>query len=66
MPEIARGLGKGYREFQKATDEIKNEFNKVASDIKTEVENFDNKKRNDDSRIKEDLNNHQESADRAG
>jgi len=37
VPDIARGLGKGYREFQKATDEIKNEINKVTNDIKDEV-----------------------------
>jgi len=39
MPEIARGLGKGYREFQKATDEIKSEFTKVTDDVKNDVKN---------------------------
>jgi len=37
IPEIARGLGKGYHEFKKATQDIKNEFNEQTSDIKKEV-----------------------------
>ena len=37
IPEIARGLGKGYKEFQKATDQIKDEINKVTDDIKNET-----------------------------
>jgi len=56
LPEILRGLGKGYREFQKATDEIKSEFNKVADDIKDEA-----------SKAKNDINdNSKNSANRAG
>jgi len=39
MPDIARGIGKGYREFQKATDEIKGEIHKVANDVKNDVKN---------------------------
>ena len=49
IPEIARGLGKGFREFQKATDEIKREVNsytddikKESVDIKKEIENTNN------------------------
>jgi len=49
IPEIARGLGKGFREFQKATDEIKREMNsytedikKESVDIKKEIENTNN------------------------
>ena len=30
LPELARGLGKGVKEFKKATDDIKNEVNNVA------------------------------------
>lgn len=37
LPEILRGLGKGYHEFQKATDEIKSEINKAADDVKNEA-----------------------------
>jgi len=29
IPEMARAIGKGFREFQKAKDEIKREFRKV-------------------------------------
>ena len=36
IPEIARGLGKGFREFQKATDDIKREMNSYTDDIKKE------------------------------
>jgi len=37
IPEIARGLGKGFREFQKATDEIKREMNNYSEDIRKET-----------------------------
>lgn len=39
LPEVAKGLGKGYREFQKAADQIKEEINKVTEDIKNETNN---------------------------
>ncbi|MEQ9405435.1 MAG: twin-arginine translocase TatA/TatE family subunit [Cyclobacteriaceae bacterium] len=32
IPEIARGMGKGIREFKDATKEIKNEIDEVAKD----------------------------------
>ncbi|MEO1254012.1 MAG: twin-arginine translocase TatA/TatE family subunit [Bacteroidota bacterium] len=34
IPEIARGMGKGIREFKDATKEIKNEINESASEEK--------------------------------
>lgn len=37
LPEVIKGLGKGYREFQKAADQIKEEINKVTDDIKNEA-----------------------------
>ncbi|RPH31209.1 MAG: twin-arginine translocase TatA/TatE family subunit [Bacteroidales bacterium] len=37
LPEVAKGLGKGYREFQKAADQIKEEINKATEDIKNEA-----------------------------
>ena len=37
LPEVVKGLGKGYREFQKAADQIKEEINKVTDDIKNEA-----------------------------
>ena len=33
LPELARGLGLGLREFQKATREIKNEVQSAAEDV---------------------------------
>jgi sec-independent protein translocase protein TatA len=39
IPEVARALGKGYREFQKATDEIKRELSEMERDkVKLEDE----------------------------
>ena len=44
IPEIARGLGKGMKEFKKATDDIKREINDVdvskdIREIKKDIEN---------------------------
>ena len=33
IPEMARGLGKGMREFRKAADDIKREINESNSDL---------------------------------
>jgi len=33
LPELARALGKGMAEFRRATDELKDEFNKMERDI---------------------------------
>lgn len=40
IPEIAKGLGKGFHEFKKATQDIKDEFNEHTSDIKNEMNNL--------------------------
>jgi len=37
IPEVARGLGKGLREFKKAADDIKKEINESTPDVKKEV-----------------------------
>ena len=37
IPEIARGLGKGMREFRKATDDIKREINESSSNIVEDI-----------------------------
>ena len=39
IPELARGLGKGLREFKKTTREIKNEVDTVREDVKRSVDN---------------------------
>jgi sec-independent protein translocase protein TatA len=40
IPEFAKGLGKGIREFRKATDEIKREINDSAADIIDDVDDL--------------------------
>ena len=37
IPDIAKTLGKGMREFKKATNEIKREINEHTSDIKKDI-----------------------------
>jgi sec-independent protein translocase protein TatA len=41
IPEIARGLGKGMREFRKAADDIKREMNTYTDDIKKDMKDVD-------------------------
>jgi sec-independent protein translocase protein TatA len=41
IPEIARGLGKGMREFRKAADDIKREVNNHTDDIKKDMKDLD-------------------------
>lgn len=40
LPGMARTLGKGMREFQKAADEIKSEFANSTSEIRSEMNNI--------------------------
>ena len=40
IPEIAKGLGKGMREFRKATDDIKKEINDQSREIKQDINKF--------------------------
>ena len=37
IPELAKGLGKGIREFKNATKEVKDEIDKTTDDIKKEI-----------------------------
>lgn len=37
LPDLARTLGKGMREFQKAKDEIQNELNRSTADIRNDL-----------------------------
>lgn len=51
IPEFARGLGKGMREFKKAADDIKREMNDHTDDLKKDFKEI-----NDDIKnTKEDL-----------
>ena len=47
IPEIAKGLGKGLKEFRKATDDIKKEMNDYTKDVKKDI--------NEITKIKDDL-----------
>ena len=38
IPELAKGLGKGMREFRKATEDIKREINESSNDIKKDID----------------------------
>ena len=51
IPEIARGLGKGMREFKKATDDIKREMNDHTNDLKKDFKDLNDEIKN----TKEDL-----------
>ncbi|MCD4834737.1 MAG: twin-arginine translocase TatA/TatE family subunit [Bacteroidales bacterium] len=51
IPEIARGLGKGMREFKKAIDDIKREMNDHTNDLKKDFKELDD----DIKKVKEDL-----------
>ncbi len=42
IPEIAKGMGKGMREFRKATDDIKKELNDSSSDIVNDIKDMKN------------------------
>ena len=42
IPEFARSIGKGMREFKKATDDIKKEINDDTSDIKKDIKDIKN------------------------
>lgn len=40
IPEIAKGLGKGMREFRKATDDIKKEITDHSREITKDIDKF--------------------------
>ena len=39
LPELARGLGKGIREFKNATKQVEDEFDKLEEDNETDKKN---------------------------
>lgn len=40
IPEIARGLGKGMKEFKKATDDIKKEINDSSNNVVEDIKDL--------------------------
>ncbi|MQY79891.1 MAG: twin-arginine translocase TatA/TatE family subunit [Bacteroidetes bacterium] len=47
IPGIAKGLGKGMREFRKATDDIKKELSDSSSDIIDDIKDMKNTLKDD-------------------
>lgn len=47
IPEIAKGLGKGMREFRKATDDIKKELSDSSSDVINDIKDMKNTLKDD-------------------
>ncbi len=54
IPEVARGLGKGMREFKKATDDIKREIRDSSADV---MDDFKDIKRDIESDTREIVSN---------
>jgi sec-independent protein translocase protein TatA len=42
LPDVARMVGKGMREFQRATEDIKREINESSKDIADDLKNMKN------------------------
>ena len=42
VPDLAKGLGKGMREFKKATEDIKKEFRESTSEITKDINDIKN------------------------
>jgi sec-independent protein translocase protein TatA len=52
IPDIAKTLGKGMREFKKATNEIKRELDEQTSDIKKDINDVTSTVNKETSEIK--------------
>ena len=55
LPDLARTLGKGMREFQRAKDEIQNELTKDADAVRSELAQASHSFQNDVDVLKEKL-----------
>lgn len=60
IPDIAKTLGKGLREFKKATNEIQRELNAQTSDIKRDINDVTSTVNKETSEIKKELTDHYE------
>jgi sec-independent protein translocase protein TatA len=60
VPDLAKGLGKGMREFKKATDDIKKEFRESTSEITKDINdiknNIESETREVIDKVKKDIN----------
>ncbi|MCF6332473.1 MAG: twin-arginine translocase TatA/TatE family subunit [Draconibacterium sp.] len=58
IPDIAKTLGKGMREFKKATNEIKREINEHTSDIKKDIDEVSSTVTKETTDIKKEITDH--------
>ena len=63
IPDIAKGLGKGMREFRKAADDIKRELNQSAPDIKSGLEDIGKDIKDSAEDLKNDFNKFKDDLD---
>jgi sec-independent protein translocase protein TatA len=63
IPEMARGLGKGMREFRKAADDIKRELNQNTPDIKSGLEDIGKDIKDSAEDLKNDFNKFKDDLD---
>ncbi len=56
IPDIAKTLGKGMREFKKATNEIKREINDHSSGLKDDINDISTTIKKDTDQIKNGIN----------
>jgi len=64
IPDIAKTLGKGMREFKKATNEIQREINDYSSDIKKDMDEISSTVNKQATEIKKEMNEVSESVSR--
>ena len=57
IPDIAKTLGKGMREFKKATNEIQREINEYSSDLRKEVNEVKSTVNQKTNEIKKEMDN---------
>lgn len=57
IPDIAKTLGKGLREFKKATNEIKREINDNTGDFKKDIDDIKSTVKDETSKITSDIEN---------
>lgn len=58
IPDIAKTLGKGMREFKKATNEIKREIDSHSSEIKKDINDVSNTVKKETNEMKKGITDH--------
>lgn len=57
LPDLARTLGRGMREFQKAKDEITNELNRTTADVRADLAGASHEMQSEVDQLKKELAN---------